>query len=226
MNTTVKLVNLWASYEANHPLADIADFCRHYLITERQQTIGGDLFNGEKPPRPDIALTKLMDRFSRLHMIYVQMALEDLEIDHFGEFNLLSAIANLHTPRKTEVIYHTLNELSTGLNLLAGMKKKGYFIEWDDLEDKRSKRLKLTPLGEQILQTCYTTFSKIPEMLFMEIDRSDIEVCLQLLKNVEIKFSGLWQNHKSKAFATVYSTITGKADEEGAANGINNDNQL
>jgi DNA-binding MarR family transcriptional regulator len=210
MNQTVKLVNLWAEFEENHHGATIIDFCRYFLIRTRENKNKASLFDGEKPPRPDIALTKLMDRFARLHMVYVQLALEDMDIEHFGEFNLLSAIANLENPKKTEVIYYTITELSTGLSLLAGMKNKGYITEQDDAVDKRSKRLGLTHEGEKILQACYYKFSKIPEMLFMEIDKYDIELCLQLLKNIDIKFSKLWQGHKDKTFNEVYENVTGK----------------
>jgi len=108
------------------------------------------------------------------------------------------------------VIYHTLNELSTGLNLLANLKKLGYITEHDDPEDKRSKRLQLTPKGEKVLHECYLRFMRVPEMLFMEMTTQDIEVCVQLLKNVDIKFSALWQLHKGKPFEQVYEAITGK----------------
>ena len=207
MNKTAELVNLWAAFEEIHPEAGIDDFCRHHLASKREKKL---LFDGELPPRPDIALTKLMDRFARLHMIYIQTALEDMELQHFEEFSLLSAIANLQMPRKTEVIYHTINELSTGLSLLKGLEKKGYIKEKDDMTDKRSKRLSLTKKGEQVLQNCYIKFSMVPEMLFMEMRIEDIELCIQLLKNIDIKFSKLWQNHKGKPFSEVYSNITGR----------------
>lgn len=207
MNKTAELVNLWAAFEEKDPEASIDDFCRYYIVSKRESNL---LFDGEMPPRPDIALTKLMDRFARLHMIYIHIAMEDLELRHFEEFSLLSAIANLQTPRKTEVIYHTINELSTGLSLLKGLEKKGYIKEKDDIEDKRSKRLSLTQKGEQILRECYLKFSRIPEMLFIEMRIEDIELCLQLLKTIDLKFSKLWQNHKGKPFSEVYANVTGR----------------
>ncbi|HEY2580954.1 MAG TPA: MarR family transcriptional regulator [Mucilaginibacter sp.] len=210
MNKTVELVNQWADFEEKHPDGDLDEFCRYQLTAKREKESVNDLFNGEIPRRADIVITKLIDRLARIHMIYVQIALKDMQISHFEEFSLLSAIANLKTPRKTEVIYHTINELSTGLNLLAGMNKQGYITEEDDPDDKRSKRLRLTPKGEKVLQECYERFSKIPEILFMDIPEEDVRLCTQLLKNVEIKFAKLWLQHKSKTFDEVYERITRK----------------
>lgn len=211
MNQTARLVSLWADFEEKHPEASILEFCRYHLASQQgRENYPEELFNGEVPPRPDIVITKLLDRIARLHMIYIQLAMKDMKISHFEEFSLLSAIANLKTPRKTEVIYHTINELSTGLNLLAAMKKRGYITEQDDPEDKRSKRLRLTPKGERILYSCYEIFSKIPEILFKDVPTEDIELCIQLLKRVNIKFSKLWMEHKKYPFKDVYKSITGK----------------
>jgi DNA-binding MarR family transcriptional regulator len=203
MNKTVELVNRYAEFEENYPDASIGDFCRHFIASQQNKETLGNLFDGEMPPRADIILTKLMDRIARIHMIYIQIAMKGMKIQHFEEFSLLSAIANLKNPRKTEVIYHTINELSTGLNLLAGMKKRGYINEQDDPEDKRSKRLSLTPKGKKILEGCYERFSKIPELLFKEINNEDIQLCIQLLKNVDLKFSKMWQRDKGRSLEEI-----------------------
>lgn len=203
MNKLVELVNRYAEFEEGHPDAGIEDFCRHHLASGRNKESLDNLFGGERPPRADIILTKMIDRIARIHMIYIQVAMRGTNIRHFEEFSLLSAIANLKNPRKTEVIYHTINELSTGLNLLAGMKKRGYINELDDPEDKRSIRLTLTPKGKKILEGCYKRFGKIPELLFKDINNEDVLLCIQLLKNVDLKFSKLWQQDKNKSLEEI-----------------------
>jgi DNA-binding MarR family transcriptional regulator len=207
MDKVVELITQWAAFNKKHPDAGIEEFCRYYLASKKETTDSKKLFSGEMPPRSDIVLAKLIDRISRLHMIYIYIAMKDLKINHFEEFSLLSAIANLDNPRKTEVIYHTINELATGLNLLSAMKRRGYITEHNDPHDKRSKRLGLTQKGERILKACYERFSKVPEMMFKEMSTDDIEICIQLLKKIEIKFSGQYLQHKEKSFDQVYQNI-------------------
>jgi DNA-binding MarR family transcriptional regulator len=96
------------------------------------------------------------------------------------------------------------------LQLLGGLLKQGLITEKDDPGDKRSKRLSLTAKGGKLLQACYIQFSKIPELMLMEMPEGDMEICIQLLKNVHTKFSGLWQQHKTKSFDDVYQSIKGK----------------
>jgi DNA-binding MarR family transcriptional regulator len=206
MNKTVELVNRYAEFDERFPDAGIEEFCRYYLASRRDKKTLENLFDGEIPPSADIILAKLIDRIARIHMIYIQIAMTGMKIQHFEEFSLLSAIANLHNPRKTEVIYHTINELSTGLSLLAGMKKKGYVNEQEDPQDKRSKRLTLTPKGKKVLQECYEKFSKVPRLLFKDLNIQDIELAIQLLKDVEIKFSKLWQQDKVRSLEDIINT--------------------
>jgi len=210
MNKTAQLVIQWTEFEEKHPDGSLEDFYRYSLASNRERVNNENLFEGEIPPRQDIVITKLIDRIARLHMIYMHMAMKGMKIVHFEEFSLLSAIANLKTPRKTEVIYHTINELTTGLNLLSGMKKRGYITEHGDPDDKRSKRLALTPKGRRVLEGCYERFSKIPEMMFMDMHKDDIDLCIQLLRNVNFKFSKLWHQDRGKPFEQVYKNITGK----------------
>jgi DNA-binding MarR family transcriptional regulator len=202
-NKTVELVNRFAEFEETHPESSVEEFCRYYLTSKKTKEGLGNLFDGEIPPRADIIAMKLIDRISRLHMIYIQVAMKGMTIRHFEEFSLLSAVANLKTPRKTEVIYHTINELSTGLSLLSDMIKNGYIKETDNQDDKRSKRLSLTLKGKKILKECYMRFSLVPEILFREMSEEDLLLCIQLLKNVEIKFSRLWQQDRNRSLEEI-----------------------
>ncbi len=209
MKKTVELVNQWADFESKHPNAEIDDFCLYYLSKSRESKSSRQLFNGFMPPYPDTVLLKLLDWIIRLHRVYANGAMTDLNLRQFDEFILLNAIAKLGNPKKTEAINVTIHELSTGLNLLASLKSQGYITEWDDPADKRSKRLAITPAGELILQECYTKFRMVSKIILNDIPNEDIELCILLLKSIEIKFSGLWQHHKGKDIEAIYNEIVG-----------------
>ena len=44
-------------------------------------------------------------------------------------------------------------------------------------------------------------------MMMHDLTDDDKELCIQLLKNVEIKFSALWQRHRGKSFEEVYKAV-------------------
>jgi len=210
MNKTVELVAAWGEFEENHPNSEIEDFCLYYLSAKRKKENSRELFNGLVIPMPQATLSKLLGWITRLGNEYAQKALADVEVSHYDDFLMLNAVSALKEPKKTEAIYFNFIELSTGLNLLANLKNQGYIIEYDDPNDKRSKRVKLTGKGTQALNECYIQLRKVAALLFNDLTGEDIELCILLLKNIEIKFSSLWPRHKCLSFDEAYKEICGE----------------
>ncbi len=210
MNQTVLLVNEWAAFEEKHPEADLADFCRYYLTQQRASSEKGELVGGIQPPQPDLLLIKIIDRIARLYRFYAEAAIAESGVRHFEEFLFLNAIAHLRQPRKTEVITHTLNELSSGLLIIDRLKKYGYVLETDDPTDKRSRRLTLTPVGTEVLHRCYGRTAQLGALFFGGMAEQDILLSIQLLKMLEIRFSKEWPQHKGRAFEAIRKELAGE----------------
>src|SRR5258708_5450808 len=100
------------------------------------------MFGGLSPTQPvaRTILIKLLVKISKLHDVYTAIALKEIKLKQFDEFLMLSIISHLQNPKKTEAIYAAVQELSTGLNLLASLKSQKYISEHGDPTDRRSKR--------------------------------------------------------------------------------------
>jgi len=205
MNKTVELVNEWALFEEKHPGADIDDFCRHYLASHQQQKITGPLTGGVVPPTSEGLLLKMIGRIHKLNMNYAGRALEGTGLNQVEEFGILLTVQQESNPRKTDIIYANLFELSSGTDMLNRLKARGLIREYDDEEDKRSKRVELTKAGAKAIELCMMQMRKVAGMMTMELDEDDKQLCISLLKNIEIKFSALWQQHRGKPFDEVYT---------------------
>ncbi|WP_316811083.1 MarR family winged helix-turn-helix transcriptional regulator [Pedobacter heparinus] len=207
MNKTVEIVNQWGQYEQQFPKGTIADFCRHYLAHQQQNKTDGVLVGGVVPSLIDGLLMKIIGRISKLNMAYANMALKGTELNQIEEFGILQTIRKEKNPKKTEVIYGNLFELSSGTDMLNRMKKRGLIREYADDEDKRSKRIELTPKGEKAAQVGLNKIEKNARMLMNDLSADDKQLCIQLLKNIEVKFSALWQKHKGREFDDIYEEM-------------------
>lgn len=208
MNKAVELINEWGAFDTRHPESSIEDFCRHYLALHSGKA------KKEKPPAgvflpasTDGKLMRLIGRIFKFHTIYTVAAMEGTGINMVEEFVLLNTVMQLNEPRKTEAIYATLQELSTGTDMLNRLKKLGYITEHDDKEDKRSKRLRVTPKGEKVLVVCRKRIGQLAELMLHDVSEDDKLLCFGLLKGVETKFAGLWQAHKGKDFGEIYKEL-------------------
>ncbi|CAL1517465.1 winged helix DNA-binding protein [Chitinophaga sp. MM2321] len=207
MNKTVTLVNEWGDFEVKHPEGSIEDFCRYYLARQNEQKIKGTLVGGVVPHYIDGLLMKIIGRISKLNMLYANKVLQGTDLNQIEEFGMLMTIRQEKNPRKTEVIYANLFELSSGTDMLNRMKKRGLIKEHADKEDKRSKRIELTAKGEKVVEQCLEKIRKNATMMAHGLTDDDKELAVQLLKSIEIKFSALWPQHRTKPFEEVYESI-------------------
>jgi len=213
MNKTVELVNLWAVFEAKYPNGSMEDFFRYQLVSKRENIDDGKLVGGLLPSNIAGLLLKIIGRISRLHSMYSNMSLEETGLNQIEEFSILATIDAYKSPRKTEVIFDNLMELSSGTDMVNRLIKRGYVTEHADKEDKRAKRLHLTPAGSTVLSKSRVRILQLVEMMTFDMHAEDQKICIQLLKDTEIKFSGRWQKDKISTFDTVYKEIvshTGK----------------
>jgi DNA-binding MarR family transcriptional regulator len=205
MNRTVELVTEWGAFEEGHPGADIGDFCRHYLISQREKDKHTPLDGGDIPWNPNGLLLKLMGRISKLNAVFAAKALENTGLDQLEEYGMLLTVRRLGNPRKTDIIYANIFELSSGTDMLNRLRNKGYLIELEDKEDKRSKRISLTAAGGKVLERGAERLMKCAGMVLGDMNEDDVNLCTQLLKNVEIKFVSLWQQHKGGSFEEIFT---------------------
>lgn len=215
MNKTVELVNHWAEFEKKHPEGTIDDFCRYHLAHQQHRVADGPLVGGVVPSFDDGLLMKIIGRISKLNMAYANIALRGTGLNQIEEFGMLMTIRQQGNPRKTDVINANLFELSSGADMLNRMKKRGLLKEYGDEEDKRSKRIELTTLGKQVATECSARIGKNAKMLMAQLHEEDKALCIQILKDVEIKLSAYWQKHRGKEFDEIYDELM----QRHAANG-------
>ncbi|QEC78687.1 MarR family winged helix-turn-helix transcriptional regulator [Mucilaginibacter ginsenosidivorax] len=203
VNQTVELVKLWGAYEAQHPGASIEDFCRYQLA----QNVKSESYGKPKGElRPDLngQLVILLRRIGKFHIAYSNKALEGTGLDQMEEFGILVTIYNQKNPIKSEAIYNNIMELSSGSNMLIRLKKRGLVSEYDDEQDKRVKRLKLTAKGEATLLTAKEVVLKVARMMVNDLSDEQKRLCIQLLSPIDRRFSGLFQKQRAKSFDDIY----------------------
>jgi DNA-binding MarR family transcriptional regulator len=203
VNQTVELVKLWGAYEARHPNASIEDFCRYQLA----QSVKKENYAPPKGElRPDLngQLVILLRRIGKFHIAYSNKALEGTGLDQMEEFGILVTIYNQKNPIKSEAIYNNIMELSSGTNMLIRLKKRGLVSEYNDEQDKRVKRLKLTAKGEATLLKAKDLVLKVAHMMVNALSDEDKRLCIQLLTPIDQRFSGLFQKQRNKAFEEIY----------------------
>jgi len=206
-NKAVNLLNEWADFDTAHPDAELSDFCRHYLARQRQKKVQGPMAGGAIPQGTDGLLLKLIGRINKLNMNYTGSALEGTGLHQVEELGILLTVQQQKNPRKTEIIHNNLFKLTSGTNLIGRLKDRGLIKEYDDDDDKRSKRIELTPAGRAAIELARTRMGKVSKMMVNDLSDDDKNLCIALLKNIDIKYSALWLSHRGKTFDDIYDEV-------------------
>ena len=215
-NKLVTLVNLFHEYEQSHPGCDVEDFCRHYLAIkdmERQQTPTETYAFSSKSAR----LAALIGRLERFASMYTKKALADSPIDNTDDIIYLMVLAAMGTPRKSELIAENLSEFSTGVEVIRRLVNAGYVEEFPDPDDRRSKRVKITPQGKAIVQQTYPNLERAAQIATSSLREDDMDLLLQMLSRLDLHHTEVYQDVRQKTLAEVEAVFENKrpaADDE------------
>lgn len=97
----------------------------------------------------DMELTFLLIMQSKHYKMYCKEAFINTDINSPDEYSFLYHLSLVDSFRKMELIHIHLLEAPSGIEVIKRLLKKGFIEEFDDKEDKRAKRVRITNKGRQ-----------------------------------------------------------------------------
>lgn len=201
MNKTLQVVQKWVDFEEQNPKATLEDFCRHYLSNGSKYKTAASDVPCSTNYHLRYALSKVINRLSKLWMYFTLNAMKPMGLSSFDEFIFLYTVENSKAIRKKDLIYMHFIEISSGLLVIDRLIKKGFLEEKMHEQDKRSKQVSITKKGKETLKDCHVALNRVAEDLYGEMPDEEMDVCLQYLTPVENKIAQKW--HHIKKFEPV-----------------------
>lgn len=209
-NKLVELVNLWDAFEQDNPQAEIADFCQFYLLSEKLKS-GDRKLPIDTPPKPGMTIDgELAGVFSRLYRystLYAKKVLSNSALNNLEDFVYLIVLLELGTPKKNELIQQNLSEFTSGIGVINRLLKDGLITEFPDPDDARSKRIRMTPKGQQVLFSLLPKMDKVAKLVFFKLNDQEKDVMFRILRKLEIMHDSLYIKIKKQKFDEVITTF-------------------
>lgn len=105
------------------------------------------LESGHEENDINMELTFLLIMQSKYYKTYCKEALVDTEINSPDEYSFLYHLSLVDSFRKMELIHIHLLEAPSGIEVIKRLLKKEFIEEFDDSDDKRAKRVRITEKG-------------------------------------------------------------------------------
>lgn len=212
----LNLIDKFDQFSAASETEDLREF-GHWLIrnketgsTEPVETISAETtphlgFYREMPQAKKF-LTSL-SRASRFIDFYMKKAFEDINIKSLIEFQFLISIQEMKNPRKTDVIYFNLVEVSTGVETIKRLVRRGFLEEIPDKDDGRTCRLKLAVDGRKALKEALSKFRLLDLLADGFGPKENWQGFIPSLLEFNDIHTNIYHHHRTKSFEELIDII-------------------
>lgn len=185
-NKLVALVQAWGVYEEEVQYTDLQDFCKWYLKTHAPtEPTGGLMGADEVPSDQNMFLGRLIGKLSRYASIYAKKAFAPLGLNNFEDLGYLWQTEFMGAPKKSELIYAMMSEFPSGADVIRRLVGMGLLEEFPDDQDRRSKRVRITPKGTALSAQSIPATEKVARIVVGDLDETEKAVLVKLLSRLE-----------------------------------------
>jgi MarR family transcriptional regulator, lower aerobic nicotinate degradation pathway regulator len=187
--------------QQNPQLADVQSFANWILkdtdrVSEEEATIYQRLkpfdWKENEVTSPQIfqeeietTLTKYIVYLNRYAKTYSKKALEGSPLGSTDEFVYLVALLFQGSKTKIELINIGRHEKPTGMEIIRRLQKLGFIDQTDDLDDRRSKRLSITTLGQNIAYSVMERMTEVSKIVAGNLTLVEKQELLRILQKLE-----------------------------------------
>ncbi|WP_158799272.1 MarR family winged helix-turn-helix transcriptional regulator [Pedobacter sp. L105] len=196
MNKTLAIVQEWAGFEEQNPDGSIEDFCREYLKKKQVPEVSAEDSGRDRDYACRYALSKVINRLSRLWMFFTLNEMKPMGLTSFDEFVFLLTVERSGAIRKKDLIYMHFIEISSGILVIDRLIKKGFLNERVDDHDKRSKQVMITEIGKKVLKSSHVALDQVYKELYGDMSENKILLCLEHLKPLQDNIAKKWNGLK------------------------------
>jgi DNA-binding MarR family transcriptional regulator len=116
---------------------------------------------------------------------YTKFALEDSSLTTLDDFGFLASLGYNENMTKTGLSNHNLLEITSGNEIIKRLLKSGFIEEYDDPDDRRSKRLKITTSGVKVLQDAFKKMDKVSTIVAADLNTEEKIQLLNILNKMD-----------------------------------------
>jgi DNA-binding MarR family transcriptional regulator len=137
-------------------------FAEHY---DAQSTHGEDTL--------DLELSFLLALQNRHYKVYAKRALGESELSSPEGFSFLYHLSIVDSYRKMELIKMHHIEPPSGIEVLKRLLKKELIVEFDDPDDKRAKRIRISDTGRKEVHTIMPKMQRVFKSMTAEMSLNE-----------------------------------------------------
>lgn len=146
----------------------------------------------------DGQLTSLISILNVHAKHYMKTALKDTPLVSMVDFGFLASLMENESIRKTELIARNYSELSPGIEVIKRLIRLELIEDFDDPEDGRSKRVRITTKGRDLYFSALGGINKAAQILCGNLEEDEKLRLLSLLRKLNTFHQPIWDMERGK----------------------------
>jgi MarR family transcriptional regulator, lower aerobic nicotinate degradation pathway regulator len=145
-------------------------------------------------------LISLMYKYVRF---YFKKGLNNSLLKTTEDFGFLATLIMLGDLKKNELIQKNTSEFTSGMEVIRRLERNKLISSFDDIEDKRAKRVKVTDLGHQVFIETLPVLKDIGTIAVGDLTETEKNKLLFLLNKLNLFHHPVFYNEKSSSLADI-----------------------
>ena len=119
----------------------------------------------------------------------------------------LYVMIEMKSPKKSELIHAMLSEFASGIDIINRLLKMGLCEEFPDENDKRAKRVRITPAGMGALREASPIMAQISKIAFNELTETEKRMIAHILRRADRFHSEHYADFRGQDFDSIYESV-------------------
>jgi len=173
-------------------LTDFAGFLVNHLEEQDATTTTLDVRFGEEEQETqqmayqlDNSIARLFIYMSRYAKFYIKKALEGTALRSAEDFTALAILFTHESLSRSELISRNLQEKPSGTEVIGRLLQARLIQQWDDENDKRTKRVAITNEGKELLYHVFQDMNQVSKMVTGSLSAAEKFTLRYLLQKLE-----------------------------------------
>ncbi len=175
------LLPIIEEYETSSEATDITGFLK-FASSKTNQTVARN-FDAAMQMRAN-QLGFFINYLFKFTKGYTKTALMNSTISTIDDFVFLASLGREESIRKVDLIKQNMMETPSGVEVIKRLIKSALVSEFDDTEDRRAVRLKITDAGKKELFSIFNEMNKVGKVLAGNLSEQEIVQLHSLLEKL------------------------------------------
>jgi MarR family transcriptional regulator, lower aerobic nicotinate degradation pathway regulator len=159
-------------------------------------------YNDDLPELP-VYIVQYLTKAFRFFRMYVKKACETTPLLNFDDYVSLVYLAERGSMTKTHLIETTVNEKTSGMLVIQRLIDRGFVIQTDNSDDKRSRCITLTDNGMAILNAIQPAMNQACILMMGDLSEAEQTHLAVLLKRLFTFHEPLFLHHRDASLAAL-----------------------